>query len=96
MEPKPTRRPGRPFEGGAQPVREFPPDQPGAGRTIAFTITVILGLLTLIMPVLWGIGIITTLGPVLGNRGLALYWVAWGIVFVAFLWSLWAMWRRAA
>ncbi len=92
--PRPKREPE--FEGGAQPVPERPPDEPGRGRAALLTIVGVLAFLILLMPVLWGIGAIATVGRAVGTAGLIILWVTWAIMVVAFAWLAWSMWRRSA
>lgn len=92
--PDPHREPE--FEGGAQPVRDLPPDEPGPGRTLLFVVVGVLGLLSLLMPVLWGLGALATVGATVGTAGLVILWITWALILGAFLWLAWSMWRRAA
>ena len=84
------------FEGGSQPVPEYPQDQPGTGRGVAMFIVALLGLLSLAMPVAWGLGAIATVGAAVGTAGLIILWIVWAIILVAFVWVVRSMWRRAA
>lgn len=84
------------FEGGAQPVPERPPDEPGKPRGLAFGIVALLGFLVLLMPILWGLGALATIGVAAGPAGMITLWIVWGICLIAFIWSAVAMWRRAA
>jgi hypothetical protein len=43
----------RPFEGGAQPVKETPPEVPGPGRTAGQTIVIGIAVLILLAAILW-------------------------------------------
>jgi hypothetical protein len=42
-----------PFEGGAQPVPESPPEMPGPGRGAAQTIVIILAVLAVLAGLIW-------------------------------------------
>lgn len=42
-----------PFEGGAQPVPEHPPEMRTGGRSVAQTVVVIVGALVLLAAILW-------------------------------------------
>lgn len=85
-----------PFQGGAQNVDHEAGDRPGRGRGPELFLITVLALLALAMPVAWGVGLIATLGEVLGSAALTALWIVWGIVVMLFLWTLWSMWRRAA
>jgi hypothetical protein len=43
----------RPFEGGAQPVKETPPEVPGPGRTAGQMIVIGIAVLILLAAILW-------------------------------------------
>lgn len=47
------RQKDRPFEGGAQPVREHPPEVPSAGRTVSQTIVIAVVILVVLAGILW-------------------------------------------
>jgi hypothetical protein len=47
------REPEPPFEGGAQPVPEIPPDMPGAGHTFWRTVMVVIAVLVIIAAIAW-------------------------------------------
>lgn len=96
MAAQPQRREEPEFEGGTQPVPEYPPDEPGTGRGVAMFIVVLLGLLSLAMPLAWGLGAIATVGQVVGTAGLIILWIVWAIILIAFIWVVRSMWRRAA
>jgi hypothetical protein len=42
-----------PFEGGAQPVPEHPPEMPQNGRSVVQTIVIILAVLAVVAALLW-------------------------------------------
>src|SRR5690606_33618747 len=92
--PRPKGEPE--FEGGAQPVPERPPDEPGRGRGALLTIVAVLAFLLLLMPVLWALGAIATIGRAAGTAGRIILWITWALVCVAFAWLAWSMWRRSA
>ncbi len=92
--PQPQREPE--FEGGSQPVPERPPDKPGTKRGLLVSVTLILGILILAMPIAWGLGALATVGRVVGDASLTLLWVTWLLMVAAFLWLAWSMWRRSA
>ncbi len=92
--PEPDREPE--FEGGAQPVPDLPPDEPGPGRAALLVIIGLLVFFTLLMPVLWGLGALATVGGTIGTAGLVILWVTWGLILVAFVWLVWSMWHRSA
>jgi hypothetical protein len=96
MAARPQRDREPEFEGGAQPVPERPPDEPGKARGPVFTLVAILGVLTLVMPILWGLGALATVGTAVGTAGVIALWIVWGICLVAFLFAIRALWRRAA
>lgn len=93
----PRRRRRRPpFDGGSQYVEEEAGDRPGRVRGPGLLVVTVLAVLSLLMPVLWGIGQIEAIGRFLSDAALIGLWVVWGIVVVLFGWSLWSLWRRAA
>ncbi|MBA4157209.1 MAG: hypothetical protein H0X65_07015 [Gemmatimonadetes bacterium] len=51
-----------PFQGGAQPVPEHPPEMPKAGRSVMQVIVIAIGVLTVLAGLLW------ILVPALGAR----------------------------
>lgn len=42
-----------PFEGGAQPVPERPPEQASGGRTVGQTVVIVVGVLVVLAGILW-------------------------------------------
>lgn len=42
-----------PFEGGAQPVRERPPEVPTQGRSVMQMVVVVIGVLVVLAALLW-------------------------------------------
>ncbi|HEY8484400.1 MAG TPA: hypothetical protein VIL13_07310 [Longimicrobiales bacterium] len=90
------RIPDPPFDGGAQPVPERPPDEPGRLRAPAFWIVALLAFLSLAMPVAWGLGYLATMSSVLGTAARLVLWMIWLLVVGLFVWIVWSMWRRAA
>ncbi len=42
-----------PFEGGAQPVKERPPEVPGGGRSVMQTVVIVIGVLALLAALIW-------------------------------------------
>lgn len=91
--PRPRREPE--FEGGSQPVRDRPPDEPGSGRTVLYAVVTVLGTLLLGLPVAWGLGALATVGQAAGTAGLIILWITWGLILMAFIWLAWSMWRRS-
>lgn len=96
MSSKPANERDPEFEGGAQPVPERPPDEPGKARGPIFFLVALLGFLVLLMPILWGLGALATVGVAAGTGGLIVFWIVWGLCLVAFIWFVRALWRRAA
>lgn len=47
------RREDPPFEGGAQPVPENPPEVPTRGRTVMQTVVVVVAALVVVAAILW-------------------------------------------
>lgn len=47
------REPEPPYEGGAQPVPENPPDMPGGGHTAWRTVMVVIAILVILGAILW-------------------------------------------
>lgn len=90
------RATGPEYEDGAQPVEESPADRPGTGRGVLFLVVAVLVVLVLAMPIAWGIGVLATVGGVLGGAALIGLWIVWGIVVLLSAWSAWAIWRGAA
>ena len=95
---RPHRRPDHemPYEGGAQYVEDEAGDRPGRVRGPGLAIVMVLAVLSLALPVLWGAGQLEVIGRYLSDSALVGLWVVWGVVVVLFAWSLWSMWRRAA
>lgn len=81
---------------GSQNVEDDAGDRPGRVRGPGLAIVTVLAVLSLAMPVLWGIGQIEAIGRFLDDDALIGLWIVWGIVVVLFGWSLWSLWRRAA
>jgi hypothetical protein len=50
-----------PYEGGAQPVPEHPPEVPGPGRSVVQTIVIVIAVLVVLAALIW------FLGPVIGQ-----------------------------
>lgn len=94
--PRRRRNDEPPFDGGSQYVEDEAGDRPGRVRGPGLVVVVILALLSLALPVLWGAGQIEVIGRYLSDAALTALWVVWGIVVVLFAWTLWGMWREAA
>jgi len=84
------------FEGGAQPIPERPPDQPGRGRGVVIVVAVVLALLVLVLPIAWFAGALAGLAGRVSGVAMIALWVGWAIIAAIFLWMLVGMWRRAA
>lgn len=90
------RRRRYPGDGGAERIRERPPDRPGPLRGPSFILVAILAFLSLAMPVAWGAGLLAGLRDVLGAGALTVLWIVWAMVVLVVIWTFVAMWRRAA
>lgn len=90
------RKRRRRFDGGAEYVDDEAGDRPGRLRGPELLLVTLLGVLMLAMPVAWGIGVLATVGRVLGTGARIGLWLVWGVVVMVFGWSAWSIWRRAA
>jgi hypothetical protein len=83
--------------GGAEPVKQQPPDQPpGKARGPIFLLIAIIGALLIFAPIAWAFITLVATGSALSATAKTIFWIIWSICLIAFIWIVVAIWRRAA
>jgi len=82
--------------GGAEPVEERPPDEPGRVRGPVFLLVAIIGAILIFAPIAWAFITIVAAGSQLTTATRTIFWVIWAIALIAFTWIMIAIWKRGA
>jgi hypothetical protein len=83
-------------KGGAEPVEQHPPEQPGKARGLLFLLIAIIGALLIFAPIAWAFITLVAAGSALSATSKTIFWIIWAICLIAFIWIVTAIWRRAA